>query len=119
MANMSDVEKPHLEARSDSEKSSELSSSNYASTNPSDVDEALRVYRDLHGEKVQYTEAQAKRVLWKIDFIMLPVMCTVYGLQFLDKTTLSYASITGITKDLKLTTNQYNWLGSLFYFGMF
>ncbi|KAF2807988.1 membrane transporter [Mytilinidion resinicola] len=53
-------------------------------------------------------------------------MCLVYGLNYLDKTTLSYASIMGIkkphsddklTSGIDLTGNQYSWLGSMFYFG--
>jgi hypothetical protein len=34
-----------------------------------------------------------------------------------DKTTLSYAAIFGIKKDLALTGDEYSWLSSLFYFG--
>lgn len=83
-----------------------------------EVDEAYKLYELLHGcEHVQATETQRRRVLRKIDFIMLPVMCIVYGLQFLDKTTLSYASVMGISKDIGLTKNEYNWLASVFYFG--
>ena len=44
-------------------------------------------------------------------------MCVVYGLNFLDKTTLSYASIMGLEEDLGLTGDNYQWLGSMFYFG--
>jgi ACS family allantoate permease-like MFS transporter len=53
-------------------------------------------------------------------------MCLVYGLTYLDKTTLRYASIMGIKKPhtddplasgVNLTGGQYSWLGSMFYFG--
>jgi hypothetical protein len=53
-------------------------------------------------------------------------MCIVYGLNYLDKTTLSYASIMGLRlppSDNKLKSgidlkgNEYQWLGSMFYFG--
>ena len=53
-------------------------------------------------------------------------MCIVYGLNYLDKTTLSYASIMGLklkASDNKLASginlqgDQYQWLGSMFYFG--
>lgn len=53
-------------------------------------------------------------------------MCLVYGLNYLDKTTLSYASIMGLrlppssnklASGINLTGDQYQWLGSLFYFG--
>jgi len=34
------------------------------------------------------------------------------------ETTLSYASIMGLRTDTNLTGGQYNWLGSMFYFGL-
>jgi len=34
------------------------------------------------------------------------------------ETTLSYASVMGIKKDIKLKGDNYQWLGSMFYFGM-
>jgi MFS transporter, ACS family, allantoate permease len=44
-------------------------------------------------------------------------MCVVYGLNYLDKTTISYASVMGIKKDIGLIGDDYQWLGSMFYFG--
>lgn len=38
-------------------------------------------------------------------------------LTMMTETTLSYASIMGIKEDLNLVGDQYQWLGSLFYFG--
>lgn len=37
----------------------------------------------------------------------------------LPETTLSYASVMGIQEDLHLVGDQYQWLGSMFYFGMY
>lgn len=48
---------------------------------------------------------------------LLPPLCILYGLQFLDKTAISYASVMGIVKDTHLIGTQYNWLGSVFYIG--
>jgi len=36
---------------------------------------------------------------------------------YIDKTTLSYAAIFGIKKDLDLHGTDYSWLSSIFYFG--
>lgn len=33
------------------------------------------------------------------------------------ETTLSYASVMGLQSDISLTGDQYQWLGSIFYFG--
>lgn len=45
------------------------------------------------------------------------IMCIVYGLNYLDKTTISYASVMGIQDDIGLVGDNYQWLGSMFYFG--
>lgn len=44
-------------------------------------------------------------------------MCIVYGLNFLDKTSISYASIMGLQEDINLQGDDYQWLSSMFYFG--
>lgn len=33
------------------------------------------------------------------------------------ETTISYASVMGMKKDLRLVGDDYQWLGSMFYFG--
>lgn len=40
-----------------------------------------------------YTEEEERRVLRKIDCTILPMMCFVFFLQYLDKQTLSYSSV--------------------------
>ncbi|KAF8480327.1 MFS general substrate transporter [Russula ochroleuca] len=65
---------------------------------PLDPDESLRIRR-------------------KIDRHILPLMCVLYCIQFMDKATLGNSSILGILKATHLTTNQYNWLGTIFFLG--
>lgn len=45
------------------------------------------------------------------------MLCVVYALNYLDKTTLSYASIMGLQTDIGLHSTNYQWLGSMFYIG--
>ncbi|KAH9039519.1 major facilitator superfamily domain-containing protein [Lactarius pseudohatsudake] len=45
----------------------------------------------------------------------MPLMCILYWIQFMDKTTLGSSAILGIRDATHLTTNQYNWLGTIFY----
>lgn len=80
-----------------------------------DADEAMKAYAS--GEVVEVTEADNKRLLRIIDWHLMPLLCLIYGLNYLDKTTLSYASIMGIKKDINLQGDDYQWLGSMFYFG--
>ncbi|KAL9710473.1 hypothetical protein Ac2012v2_006007 [Leucoagaricus gongylophorus] len=77
--------------------------------------------------------AEALRIRRKIDRHIIPLMCStflivssccyvlihedivLYWVQFMDKTTLGSAAILGIREATHLTTNQYNWLGTIFY----
>ena len=103
-----------------------------------DADEALKAFADREGTVFDISEETNRRLLRKIDFNLMPVstwkrplvlarliqllsgdgqiLCVVYGLNYLDKTTLSYASIMGLTLPpsqggLGLVGDQYNWLG--------
>lgn len=58
-----------------------------------DADEALQVIQN--GETIVLTPQDEKRLIRKIDRTILPLMCVVYGLNYLDKTSISYASIMG------------------------
>ena len=68
-------------------------------------------------ERIVVTSAENKLVLKKIDLVILPILLSVYFLQSLDKTTLSYASVFGLIEDANLDPNsqQYSWLGSIVY----
>ena len=86
--------------------------------NLQDADEALQAVRNSgDAEEIAIDEELNTRLLRKIDLHIMPIMCVVYGLNYLDKTTLSYASIMGLQTDLNLTKSNYQWLGSIFYFG--
>ena len=86
--------------------------------NLQDADEALQaVGNNGYAEEIAIDEEMKTRLLRKIDLHIMPIMCVVYGLNYLDKTTLSYASIMGLETDLDLTKSNYQWLGSIFYIG--
>ncbi|KAJ7050639.1 MFS general substrate transporter [Mycena amicta] len=77
-----------------------------------EVDTGAALVAGDHGE---LDPVEAARVLRKIDLHILPLMCILYWIQFMDKTTLGSSAILGIQKATHLTTNQYNWLGTIFY----
>ncbi|KAL0575525.1 hypothetical protein V5O48_006448 [Marasmius crinis-equi] len=60
---------------------------------------------------------EVKRIERKIDLLIMPALAVCYMFYYVDKTTLSYAAIFGIKKDLNLGKSEYSWLSSLFYFG--
>lgn len=55
------------------------------------MDEAARVMAEAG--KIEYTLAEDKAVLKKIDSWILPVLCLVYWIQQLDKSSVSYAAV--------------------------
>ncbi|KAL9085261.1 MAG: hypothetical protein Q9165_007695 [Trypethelium subeluteriae] len=67
------------------------------------------------GGPVTVTTEDNRRILRKIDFVILPIILGIYFLQSLDKTALSYASVFGIIKDAHLVGDQYSWLGAIVY----
>ncbi|TFK33346.1 MFS general substrate transporter [Crucibulum laeve] len=67
------------------------------------------------GDQEVIDPAEALRIRRKIDYHVLPLMCVLYWIQFMDKTTLGSSAILGIREATHLTTNQYNWLGTIFY----
>ncbi|KAF8070301.1 major facilitator superfamily domain-containing protein [Lyophyllum atratum] len=52
--------------------------------------------------------AMDKRVWWKLDFCILPVVTMFYFLSWLDRTNFGNARVAGLQKDLQLTNNQYS-----------
>lgn len=58
---------------------------------------------------------ETKALRWKIDLRIMPLLMSIYFLQYLDKTLLNYAAVMGIKEYLK--GNEYNNLGTIFYVG--
>ncbi|KAL1876344.1 hypothetical protein VTK73DRAFT_9587 [Phialemonium thermophilum] len=77
-------------------------------------DKAAEFLKQADHEVIVTPEDNA-RVLRKIDLRILPLILSVYCLQSLDKTTLSYASVFGIIEQTHLVGNQFSWLGSVVY----
>jgi hypothetical protein len=66
-----------------------------------------------------FTEEEERSVKRKTDMVILPLMCAVFFLQYLDKQSLSYASVFGLITDLNLKGTEYSWCSSIFYIGSF
>lgn len=82
-----------------------------------DGDTAMTLFDDPDELHEEIDPVEARKLLWKIDFMILPYLAVCYAFFYIDKTTLSYAAIFGIRDDLHLHGTQYNWLSSIFYFG--
>ncbi|KAK2598857.1 hypothetical protein N8I77_012239 [Diaporthe amygdali] len=80
-------------------------------------DEALKVLAGYDGEST-WTAAEENKLRRKIDWMLMPVLCMTYGLQYYDKAMLSQAALFGLRTDLDLTTgDRYSFSASIFYLG--
>lgn len=86
-------------------------------------------------DTVEIDPEMEKRVLRKIDRVVLPLMCLIYFFQCnvnlflfsssltgsldLDKQGIGYAAVFGLAKDLGMNASEYSWALSIFYFGQF
>ncbi|KAH6664501.1 MFS allantoate transporter-like protein [Halenospora varia] len=115
-ASSGDIEKQHapLAAVGSIEDYAEKT---FRHVNRNDGDKALQAFEGHEGEEIILTPEIEKKLLRKIDLNIMPMLCTVYALNYLDKVTLSYASVMGIQKAIHLTSDNYQWLGSMFYIG--
>jgi MFS family permease len=77
-------------------------------------DQALQLIEDA-GYSTTLTPENNKRVLRRIDLRLLPILLSIYFLQQLDKSTLSYASVFGLVDKAHLHGKMYSWLGSVVY----
>ncbi|KAI7872140.1 major facilitator superfamily domain-containing protein [Spinellus fusiger] len=60
---------------------------------------------------------EERALLRKIDWHILPLVCIIDFLQFLDKSAINYALVLGINDDTNMSGNQFNIVASLFYLG--
>ncbi|KAI1085407.1 major facilitator superfamily domain-containing protein [Whalleya microplaca] len=62
-------------------------------------------------------EEAANAVRRKIDLHLLPLMCALYGLNYVDKVAMGWAVLFDFREDLGLVGTEYSWSSSMFYFG--
>ena len=82
------------------------------------ADAALELLRETGGLAPQtWDPERSRRLLRRIDWHVMPLICVVYFLQYIDKTAISYASVTGIQESTGLQGSEFNWVASIFFFG--
>src|SRR6187402_1589175 len=82
--------------------------------NHSDGDIAAAYADKLDGENA-YTLAEEKRLRWKLDLRLVPILWFNVTLAAMDKVTTSTAALYGMRAATGLTGNRYSWVGSAFY----
>ncbi|SCO40099.1 related to DAL5-Allantoate and ureidosuccinate permease [Fusarium fujikuroi] len=66
---------------------------------------------------LQISVQESRRVLWKIDFTILPLMAVTTILAAVDKNIIGNTAILGILQDTNISKNQFPLVGSLFFIG--
>ncbi|KAK4495208.1 hypothetical protein PRZ48_013537 [Zasmidium cellare] len=64
-----------------------------------------------------WTPEEERKIVWKIDFRVFPMLCIVFGLSLLDRTNISAAFIAGMSTDLELIGSRYNVALLVFFIG--
>ncbi|KAL6902577.1 major facilitator superfamily domain-containing protein [Trichoderma evansii] len=74
------------------------------------ADRALAIIGD---QKIEVTEEENRRILWKTDRTILVILVWIYFLQILDKSVLGYGATYGLKEDTNLSPGQYSLIGSI------
>lgn len=115
MADKADVKEMGLQ---DHPKKS-LEATEVENTNALDADELFLRQHDLHDEHLQELlrdEEKNKKLVRKVDRLLLPFLAGTYVLQYIDKQALGYAAVFDLFTDTGISGTQYSWLPSIFYF---
>lgn len=72
-------------------------------------------YSDEYLAELLADEAMNKRLVRKIDFVVLPLLAGTYVLQYIDKQAMSYAAVFDLFSSTGINQDQYAWFTSMFY----
>lgn len=80
-----------------------------------DADEGYDLFAE--GTERAITEEESRAVRRKLDRRLVPLMCIMYGLNYVDKVAMGWAVLFNFREDLSLVGDHYSWASSMFYFG--
>lgn len=120
---ISEVEERRGSLAESGEEAADVGKSTRLPDTPADeVDAPLQartLSKDGSGESpaIKIDPKDGARVLRKIDRWLMPIMCVIYMLQYIDKSAMSYAAVYTFRQDRNLSSRDYSWLGTAFYLG--
>ena len=117
LCSMADASSPSATEGKQAQTTASAAHPNDPVGSPHGADAALQLLKTTGGLRQPVDPEASKRLLRKIDLHIMPLICIVYFLQYIDKTAISYASVTGIIESTGLHGNQFNWVASIFFFG--
>ena len=74
-------------------------------------DVALDHFSHTHDLAEPIDPEAERKLLRKIDWMVIPFICVTYLITYIDKATLGYAAVFGLADDLHLVGNEFSWLG--------
>ncbi|KXJ87366.1 MFS transporter [Microdochium bolleyi] len=85
-----------------------------------DVDEGEVFLRenDFSPDYLQHLlsdQQEVKKLMRRVDWRLLPLLCGTFMLVYIDKQSMSYAAVFDLFTDTKINTAQYGWFTSIFY----
>ncbi|KAJ5615377.1 hypothetical protein N7537_000491 [Penicillium hordei] len=80
----------------------------------SEVEDAKPSPLDRHGD-LAHQQKLTRKVLWKLDIHILPILALLFLMSFLDRTNVGNAKILGLEADLSITDHQYDIGLAVFY----
>lgn len=80
-----------------------------------DADDAIKFLGDI--KDFDLDPAYEKKLVRKIDWMILPVLAFASAIQLMDKSSNGYAAVMNLRTDLKMSSSEYSWVGSAFYVG--
>ncbi|KAF2713769.1 MFS general substrate transporter [Pleomassaria siparia CBS 279.74] len=82
-----------------------------------DVPKNLEVTDGHEDYGVTWTPEEEKKLVRKIDMLLMPTIWLMYLLSYMDRTNIGNAKIAGMADDLKLSSNQYSIALVVFFVG--
>ncbi|KAG2222459.1 hypothetical protein INT45_013372 [Circinella minor] len=100
--------------------------SDYSSSSNQDISNLQKDKHDgkvhiVHNEKISVyvppDEKEVRKLMWKLDRRIVPLVAILYLCSFLDRVNIGHAKLAGIIDDLQMSENIYNWSLSIFFAG--
>ncbi|OTA93843.1 hypothetical protein M434DRAFT_72315 [Hypoxylon sp. CO27-5] len=63
-----------------------------------------------------FADLDEKKILRKMDIRLIPMLAILYLLSFLDRGNIGNAKIEGLQEDLRMSSDEYNWCLTVFFF---
>lgn len=63
---------------------------------------------NLHGDEIVVSDAEFRRLIWKLDLHLLPPLFLLYFVSLIDRVNIGNAKLQGLEKDLGMVGNQFN-----------